>query len=143
MSNRSYLWKNYGSIGSNVNDAGVVELSANDDLQLTVKNFETPDEHGETPMSKLEYIDIGGYRIAKMELEPGWKWSEHAKPNAGTDLCETLHLIYQLSGRHGVKMKEGTEVEYGPGSLVLIPPGHDGWTVGDDPSVFLDFGSLL
>lgn len=143
MSDRSSLRKNYGSIGSNVNDVGVVELSANDDLQLTVKNFEAPDEVSETPKSKTSFIDIGGYRITKIEFEPGFRWTEHIRPLVSTDLCEKLHLIYQLSGSTGARMKDGTEVEFGPGSLVLVPPGHDGWTVGDEPSVFLDFGSLL
>lgn len=126
-----------------VNDTGVDEMSANDELQLSVKNFETPDEEREIPKNKIKFIDIGGYRITKYEFAPGFRWTEHAKPVMGTELCEILHLIYQLSGRTGVKMKDGTEVEYGPGSLVLIPPGHDGWAVGDEPSVFLDFGSLL
>ena len=129
--------------GQRVNDAGVIELSANDDVQLTVKNFEAPDGSSGTPKSTLVYVEIGGHRIRKLEFEPGWRWTEHTKPDEQTDLCEVLHLIYQLSGRHGVKMKDGTELEYGPGSLVLIPPGHDGWTVGNEPSVALDFGSLL
>ena len=120
----------------------VVELSA-EDLQLTVKNFENPDGYSETPNSKLKNVDFGPYRVLRLEFEPGWKWSEHAKPEVQTDWCENLHLLYVLSGRHHAKMKDGTEVEYGPGDLVLIPPGHDGWTVGDEPAVLLDLGALL
>ena len=122
--------------------AEVVELSA-EELKLTIKNFETPDERGEVPKAYMKFIDIGGHRITKYEFEPGFRWTEHASPVMGTELCEQLHLIYQLSGRTGVKMKDGTELEYGPGSLALIPPGHDGWAVGDESAVFLDFGKLL
>ena len=114
-----------------------------EELQPSVKNFETPDGYRETPKSKLKNIDFGPYRVMKLEFEPGWRWSEHIKPEVQTDMCETLHLIYVLSGRHGVKMKDGTEIEFGAGDLVLIPPGHDGWTVGDEPSVVLDIGPLL
>jgi quercetin dioxygenase-like cupin family protein len=117
-------------------------LSA-DELRLSVANFEAPDGYRETPKSRQTYVDFGPYRVMKLEFEPGWKWSEHAKPEAQTDWCEALHLLYVLSGRHHAKMKDGTEVEYGPGDLVLIPPGHDGWTVGDEPAVMLDLGPLL
>jgi hypothetical protein len=121
----------------------VVGMSADEDLVLTVKNFEKADGVSETPKSTMSYVDIGGRRVAKIVFEPGWKWSEHLKPVVKTDLCESLHLMYQVSGRHAARMSDGTEIEYGPGDLVLIPPGHDGWTVGDEPSVALDFGALL
>jgi hypothetical protein len=36
-------------------------------------------------------------------------------------------------------MDDGTELEFGAGDLVAIPPGHDAWVVGDEPVVTLDF----
>ncbi len=30
-------------------------------------------------------------------------------------------------------------MEFGPGEAFSIPPGHDGWTVGNEPAVVLDF----
>jgi hypothetical protein len=36
-------------------------------------------------------------------------------------------------------MDDGTEMELGPGDLALIGPGHDGWVVGDEPAVVLDW----
>jgi quercetin dioxygenase-like cupin family protein len=42
-----------------------------------------------------------------------------------------------VSGRMRVT-HEGTEEEFGPGDLGHIPPGHDGWVVGDEPAVYLD-----
>ena len=36
-------------------------------------------------------------------------------------------------------MDDGQEMEFGPGEGFEIPPGHDGWTVGDEPAVVLDF----
>jgi hypothetical protein len=29
--------------------------------------------------------------------------------------------------------------EFGPDDAVVIPPGHDAWTVGDEPCIMLDF----
>jgi hypothetical protein len=36
-----------------------------------------------------------------------------------------------------------TEHEAGAGAIVVIEPGHDAWTVGDEPCVFIDFGESL
>lgn len=109
-------------------------------LQPTVKNFEKPDETYQFPKMRVTRLNVGGSWVSRSECEPGWRWSEHYKPVVKTGSCEVSHLIYQVSGRHHVKMNDGTEFEYGPGDVVFIPPGHDGWTAGDEPSVFYDFG---
>lgn len=49
---------------------------------------------------------------------------------------------YVLSGRLKVIMDDGTELEFGPGDVVAIPPGHDGEVVGDEPCVVLDFAGM-
>jgi len=117
-------------------------LSA-ENLQPSVRNFESPDDVTETPKAKMTRVDFGPYHVLKLEFEPGWKWSEHMKPEVGTEWCEYIHFFYVLSGRHHAKMKDGREIDYGPGDLVLIPPGHDGWTVGDEPAVILEVGPLI
>ena len=39
-------------------------------------------------------------------------------------------------------MDDGSRSELGPGDVVDIPPGHDGWVVGDEPCVVLDFAGM-
>jgi hypothetical protein len=75
-------------------------------------------------------------------FEPGWHWAEHVKPIAGTDSCQTTHVGYVLSGRMHVRMDDGTEADFGPEDYMHIEPGHDAWTIGDEPCVVLDFGGL-
>ena len=70
----------------------------------------------------------------------GWRWSKDIKPIAKTELCEAPHFLYQLSGRMKVVMRDGQEVESGPGDVVIIPPGHDAWVVGNEPVVVIDWG---
>ena len=41
------------------------------------------------------------------------------------------------SGRLYTRMDDGSDMEFGPGDLLYVPPGHDGWTVGNEPVVFL------
>ena len=39
-----------------------------------------------------------------------------------------------------VVMDDGSEGEIGPGDFAAIAPGHDAWTVGDEPCIAVDFG---
>jgi quercetin dioxygenase-like cupin family protein len=41
-----------------------------------------------------------------------------------------------------VRMDDGTEKEIGPGDVLVIPPGHDAWVVGDEPCVQVDFTGM-
>jgi quercetin dioxygenase-like cupin family protein len=111
--------------------------------KLERKRFDSPDEV--RPMSgkgSVEVVRIGGGVVGRVTFEPGWRWSEHVKPIAGTDSCQAGHLAYIVSGRQAVRMDDGTELEFGPGDVVAIPPGHDGWVVGDEPCVLLDFAGM-
>ena len=36
-------------------------------------------------------------------------------------------------------MDDGPEAKVGPGDIFEMPPGHDAWTVGDEPCVLVDF----
>jgi uncharacterized cupin superfamily protein len=64
------------------------------------------------------------------------------KPIVGTSSCEAAHVGYVLSGRQRILMDDGTELDISAGDVVSIPSGHDGWTVGDEPCVVLDFAGM-
>ena len=102
------------------------------------KSLNLPDETRSFPKGKVELVTVGGVTFGRATLEPGWKWSVHVKPIAKTKSCEAPHTQYHLSGRLRVRMDDGTEVEYGPGDVGHIPPGHDAWVVGNEPAVIID-----
>jgi quercetin dioxygenase-like cupin family protein len=106
---------------------------------METKNFGTPDEVRTLPKTKIEVVNLGDGSVMKLTVEPGWRWSEHVKPTAGTDSCQVAHLSYCISGRMLVRTDDGTESEVGPGDVQLLGPGHDAWVVGDEPFVMLDF----
>jgi hypothetical protein len=111
--------------------------------KLEAKRFETPDEvRPFTAHGHIDLVQLTTGAVGLATLEPGWKWSADVKPIAGTETCQVGHIGYCLSGRMGVRMEDGTVSEFGPGTAVHIPPGHDAWTAGDEPCVFLDFGGL-
>jgi quercetin dioxygenase-like cupin family protein len=112
-------------------------------MQLQKKSFDAPDEV--RPMAgkgQVEIVNIGDGVVGKATYLPGWRWSEHVRPIAGTDSCQATHLGYILSGRLKVVMNDGTEAEVGPGDVMAVPPGHDGWVVGNEPCVLLDFAGM-
>lgn len=102
------------------------------------KSFNTPDETRTPPKTKIEVVKIGDATLMRTTFEPGWKWSEHVKPSAGTDSCQAHHVICAISGHLKVVMNDGDEMEVNPGDIVDIPPGHDAWVVGDEPAVGID-----
>jgi hypothetical protein len=54
------------------------------------------------------------------------------------DLTSDVHgLISKRSAElDGVTV---TGVTFGPGDVMLLPPGHDAWTVGTEPCTFVEF----
>jgi hypothetical protein len=103
------------------------------------KNFASPDETRTFEHGKVELITMGSGTVGRLTLDPGWKWSVHVKPIAGTQWCEAPHFQYQVSGRLRVQMSDGTEFDLGPGDVSMLPSGHDAWVVGDEPVVLVDW----
>jgi mannose-6-phosphate isomerase-like protein (cupin superfamily) len=106
---------------------------------LESQNFGAPDETRSFAHGHLDVITLGDNTVGRATFEPGWKWSEAVKPIAGTESCEAAHFGYVVSGRMHVVMDNGDELDTGPGDLINIAPGHDGWVVGDEPCVVIDF----
>lgn len=102
-------------------------------------SFDEPTETREFPNGHLELINLEGSVIGRFVLEPGWHWARDVAPIAGTESCQQRHVGYVLSGRIHVACDDGTSAEGSPGGVFEIEPGHDAWTVGDEPVVFLDF----
>jgi len=103
------------------------------------KTFATPDETRTFERGRVDLVDIGGVQIGRLTLEPGWRWSEHVKPIAGTDLCEAPHFQYHVQGVVRIRMADGTEFDARPGDVTALPHGHDAWVVGDEPAVVVDW----
>jgi len=102
------------------------------------RNFDTPDETRPAGSGEAAIVHVGDMAMMRLTLPPGWRWSEDVKPIAGTESCRAPHFQYHLSGRLGVRMDDGSEDEFGPGDISVLPPGHDAWVVGDEPVVAID-----
>src|SRR5437762_13692667 len=110
-------------------------------IGLEIKNVRSPEEKRPfQDKGNAAVVNVGGHPVLFGTFEPGWKWSSHVKPIAGTESCQATHLLYCISGRMKIVMADGTEGEIGPGDVASIAPGHDAWTVGDATSVAVDVG---
>lgn len=106
------------------------------------KNLAEPDELRVFDKGKLELVSLGGVTFGRATFQPGWRWSTSVKPLVNTRSCEAPHLQYHISGRLHVVMDDGSQEEFGPGDVSLLPPGHDAWVVGEDPVVVIDISGM-
>jgi hypothetical protein len=110
--------------------------------KMEKKALSAPDEKRSFDKGKVELVTVGGVTFGRATLEPGWKWSTCVKPIVNTKSCEAAHLQYHVSGRLKVVMDDGSEEEFGPGEVSLLPPGHDAWVVGNEPCVVIDISGM-
>jgi len=106
------------------------------------KSFLKPDEVRAFEKGKVELVTIGTITFGRATFQPGWKWSVSVKPLVNTKSCEAPHLQYHVSGCLHVVMDDGSEDVFVPGDVSLLPPGHDGWVVGDEPVVVIDITGM-
>ncbi|MGJ9372085.1 cupin [Nesterenkonia sp. CF4.4] len=107
--------------------------------KLDVRTFDDPDELFDSEMGHAERVTVGGHSVWRALAKPGWRYTV----DTNGELCTAPHALYIVSGRLHVLADDGTEAEGGPGEVMVIEPGHDGWTVGDEPCVFIDFGESV
>lgn len=106
------------------------------------KNLGQPDESIELPGIVEHLVEIGDLTVGRTIQQPGWRWSTHVQPVVGGDWCQAHHIGYVLSGRFGVTFDDGTALELGPDDVYDIRSGHDGYTIGDEPCVLLEWSGL-
>jgi quercetin dioxygenase-like cupin family protein len=108
-------------------------------VHTIIKRFESPDETRQFEKGRFDVVKMGDMVIGRASYEPGWKWSVHVGPEIGAKSCEVDHVGLVVSGRVGVRMDDGREIELEAGDLYAIGPGHDSWVVGDEQYVSLHF----
>jgi len=101
------------------------------------------------PMNVSEYREIGGVRVdtfqagtgrvKRMIYPPGFNWERHLKHVVGTDLCMHAHAGFLAHGEIHVRFQDGCIEEFRAPQFIAIEPGHEGWVVGNEPAVLIEF----
>jgi class 3 adenylate cyclase len=110
---------------------------------LRRKSFAEPDQKVDLPGIREDVVEVGEYTVAKIVQHAGWVWSRDMKPlvHAG-EWCEARHVGLVVSGRWGAVMRDGTTMEFGPDDVFDVPPGHDGYTIGDEPCLMYEWSGV-
>src|SRR6266576_2653322 len=88
---------------------------------------------------QLEVGRAGDARVNRMIYPVGFRWSVDMKPAVGTDLCMHAHVGFLARGEIHIEYADGCVVEHKAPQIVAIEPGHDGWVVGKEPVVLIEF----
>ncbi len=106
-----------------------------DPLTATVRGA----DHRYVGHVRLDVGRAGGARVKRMIYPPGFHWATDMKPVTGTDLCMHAHVGFLARGEIHIEYADGCVVEHKAPQIVAIEPGHDGWVVGKEPVVMIEF----
>jgi hypothetical protein len=87
----------------------------------------------------MEAGPAGTARVSRVVYPAGFRWSTHMKPITGTEWCMHAHAGFLAQGRIHIAYADGCVAEFVAPQVVAIEPGHDGWVVGDEPAVLIEF----
>lgn len=110
--------------------------------RIQIRSLDDPDERISYPHGENQVVRLGELVVGRDVHQPGWHWAEHVRPIVGTEWCEFTHRGIVASGQMGVRMSDGEELVIGPNTVFDLPPGHDGWVVGDEPLITLDWAGV-
>jgi hypothetical protein len=88
---------------------------------------------------RKDSLTVDGVTVTRVPFGVGARWSEDVAPVAGTRTCRAPHVALVLSGVLRVRMDDGSMEDFGRNDVMLLPSGHDAWTVGEEPCVFIEF----
>jgi class 3 adenylate cyclase len=111
-------------------------------MDVLRKSVDRPDEVVQFPNVHTDIVHLGDLTVGRFVNQPGWRWSEHVRPTVGGEWCQIRHVGFIISGRLGIDFPDGSSVVFSPGDVFEVPPGHDGYTVGDEPVVQIEWTGL-
>jgi len=97
------------------------------------------DERREVGGVQVDIAKTGNVRVKRMIYPPGFNFDTNLKKVVGTDLCMHAHVGFMAQGQINVRFADGCVVEYKAPQFVAVEPGHQGYVVGDEPAVLIEF----
>jgi len=110
-------------------------MSGIDPLVAPLRGAERRDVGG----VKLEVVRAGDARVKRMIYPVGFRWSTNMKPLVHTDQCMHAHVGFLARGSIHIGFPDGCVREYAAPAVIAVEPGHDGWVVGSEPAVVIEF----
>jgi class 3 adenylate cyclase len=109
--------------------------------RLQRKSLSQPETVRKFPHGQIDSVALGESEVGRWQFQPGWRWSQDVRPIVGTPSCQNRHVGVCVEGTLHVEMDDGTVMEIGPDDAYEIPPGHDGWVLGNQPFITYEWTS--
>jgi hypothetical protein len=101
------------------------------------------------PVTGAESREIGGVRVdvfragigrvKRMIYPPGFDWRVHLMDALGSEYCNHAHVGFLAHGEIHVRFQDGAVEQFKAPQFVAVQPGHQGWVVGTEPAVLIEF----
>jgi class 3 adenylate cyclase len=106
--------------------------------RMLKKNLDAPDQRIDMELLSADVVQLADSSIARTEMRPGARCSL----TVGGKSCPAHHAGLMVSGHMRVQSDDGAIIDVGPNDVFDVAPGHDGWTVGDQPVVFVNWNGF-
>ncbi len=110
------------------------------------KSLDVPDEHVTFGGVTADVVQVGDSAVSRNLFQPGAHCALRGRRLAGNGRaqpsCQAHHSGVLLAGRLHVEMDDGSTIDIEPNDVFDIPPGHDGWVVGDEPMRGIDWSGV-
>ncbi|WP_205701613.1 cupin domain-containing protein [Hymenobacter rigui] len=88
---------------------------------------------------QVDVVRTGNSRVKRVVYPAGFRWSKDMRPVVGGELCQHAHVGFLTTGKLGIQYADGVQEEYAAPQVIAIAPGHDGWVIGEEPAILIEF----
>src|SRR5665213_196202 len=110
-------------------------MTASDPLIAPIKGA----EHRTVGGVEVDVMPAGDGRVKRIVYPVGYRWSKDMKPVMGGELCQHAHVGFLVHGQMHIEYADGCKLELVAPQAVTVDPGHDGWVVGNEPAIVIEF----
>ncbi|MCB2377289.1 hypothetical protein LGH70_06825 [Hymenobacter sp. BT635] len=110
-------------------------MNQNNALLGPMKGAERKEVGGVT----VDVVRTGAARVKRIVYPVGFRWSQNLKAIMGTPLCMHAHVGFLAQGQISIQYADGVLETFVAPQAVAIEPGHDGWVVGEEPAILIEF----
>ena len=107
----------------------------NPSMQKATLSAIDSDVHG---LISKRTAELDGVSVTEVTFAPAARWSNDLKSYGHRAVRAPARAVV-LDGRLAVQMADGSSEEFAAGDVMLLPPGHDAWSVGDRACRFVEF----
>jgi hypothetical protein len=96
-------------------------------------------ERSEVGGVRMDIASVGNCRVKRVIYPVGFRWSKNMKPITHTEWCMHAHIGFLAQGEIHMEFSDGCVKEFRAPQVVSIEPEHDGWVVGNQEAVLIEF----